>query len=102
MKLIKRRNDTYEYHCELTETLDYISGIDKYEIKLYRHYILADSGMVQDKCLSIRVPGRTIGDIVIDDNNIIIEIGIGADVIKSYPDNINDIIKQFIGQKIKF
>ena len=93
-----------EYQCELTKKLDSLVGIgEDFKCKHYHHYILADSGMINDKCLAIRVPGRTVGDICIDDNYIITEIGIGDDyIVKSYPDDVNKILKQFIGQKLEF
>ena len=50
-----------EYYCDLTREIDRLLGLspDQY----WKHYILADSTMLKDKCLAIRIPGGTVGGI---------------------------------------
>ena len=70
---------------------------------LFYHYIVADNICKKAKCLAVRVPGGTVGDIYID-NNTITDIFIDTKyVIKSYPKNINNVIKdKFVGTVIEF
>ena len=89
LKLEKCNNDAgmTEYRCSLTKELD----------------ILSDEGFKKEKCLAIRVPGGTIGSIHYDDNNIITNITIDTGyVIETYPDNVNGLVKEFIGEKIEW
>lgn len=105
MKLeIRRKSTPDEYRCELTKELDLLAGLtqrDSYNI--FYHYIFADSCCKKEKCLAIRVPGGTVGDLWIDDNNVITKIVIDTDyVIKTYPNDVNDMIQRFIGETIEF
>lgn len=89
-----------EYYCELTKELDILSGLNKresYEGCKYRHYIYATDS---DK----KEHGGTLGDIVTDNDDYIIDVVIDIDyVIKTYPNNVNEVIKKkYIGKKIEF
>ena len=93
-----------EYICELTDKLDSLSGLDKLKhYDIFYHYILADDYCKNIMCLAIRVPGGTVGGIEFDENNIITNIVIDTDyVVKTYPDNIKEIIKDYIGKTIEY
>ena len=105
MKLVNRRESLkYEYRCELTRELDSLARLteDVYYDFFY-HYILADDYCKKEKCLAIRVPGGTVGDLWIDSRNIITKIAIDTDyVVKTYPDNVNKIVQKFVGEIIEW
>ena len=80
MKLKNRYNDNSygdifkEMFCELTYKLDELYKIDK-DNRLYSHkryYIVADDFCRENRCLAIRVPGKTVGCIRIDEDNKIV------------------------------
>lgn len=105
MKIDNRRTVlNYEYTCKLTKELDSLAKLtDKEFYDVFYHYILADNWCKKEKCLAIRVPGGTVGGIRIDDNNIITNIDIDSDyVVKTYPNNVNELIKKFIGEIIEW
>ena len=89
--------------CEITWFLDQAAGLDE---KL--HYIVINDLILFDDedpaTYYIRVPGGTLGDIVTDNDDYIIDVVIDIDyVIKTYPNNVNEIIKKkYIGKKIEF
>lgn len=95
-----------EYVCELTEELDILSGLNKrgsYRYG-YKHYVYATDSDKKEHYYAIRVPGGTLGDIVTDNDDYIIDVVIDIDyVIKTYLNNVNEIIKKkYIGKKIEF
>ena len=102
MKLInKYANSIYsnmnEYYCEITTELDKLAGLD-FNGHL-KHYVLCD---YKDCCLPIRIPGGTLGSIEYDENKVITKIHVCTDyVVKTYPDNVNEQLQKFIGQKIE-
>lgn len=102
MKLInKYANTKYskmnEYYCEITSELDRLAGINS--DSHWKHYVLRD---YKDRYLAIRIPGATIGNIEYDENRIITKIYVCTDyVVKTYPDDVNEQIQRFIGQKIE-
>ncbi len=52
--------------------------------------------------MPIRIPGGTLGSIEYDENKIITRIHVCTDyVVKTYPDNVNEQLQKFIGQKIE-
>lgn len=106
LKLEKCNNDAgmTEYRCSLTKELDILSGLSKKEhYDMFYHYILNGEEFKRKKCLAIRVPGCTVGSIHYDDNNIITDITIDTGyVIETYPDNVNELVKEFIGEKIEW
>lgn len=96
-----------EYYCELTKELDILSWLNKresYEGYKYRHYIYATDSDKKEHCYAIRVPVWTLGDIVANNDDYIIDITIYTNyVIRTYPHNVNEIIKKkYIGKKIEF
>lgn len=95
-----------EYVCELTKELDKLSGIDNHEdyAWVFHHYILRDSWYIKNKCVAIRVPGGTVGCVWYDDDFRITKIEVDTNyVIKTYPDDINEIIQnKYVGTKIEF
>lgn len=106
MKLNKQ-NRCEEYICDLTKELDLLAkfdeNINENIIRFFHHYIVADAFCKKDKCLAIRVPGGTVGSIWIDDNNVITDIYIDTDyVVKTYPNNVNELIKKYIGEVIEY
>ena len=102
MKLInKYANSRYskmnEYYCEITTELDKLAGLDPNGH--WKHYVLYD---YEDGSLPIRIPGGTLGSIEYDENKIITKIHVCTDyVVKTYPDNVNEHLQKFIGQKIE-
>lgn len=88
-----------EFRCLLTFELDTLSRIDQDPYHdLYHHYILADHIAIQEKCFPIRVPGGTVGAVWVDDNNVITKIHVDTDyVIRTYPENVNDLLKKYVG-----
>ena len=103
MKLERRKSVSEEYICDLTKELDDMSGIQKqYFYSMFHHYILVDEWCRKEKCLAIRVPGGTVGEINFDDNNIITKIVIDTNyVVNTYPTNVNDLIQKFVGEVIE-
>lgn len=95
--------DEQEFVCDLTKELDEVSGISNSQYyNLHHHYILADEWCREGKCLAIRVPGGTVGGIWIDDNNVITDIIIDRNyVVKTYPNNVNELMKKYIGKFIE-
>lgn len=83
-----------EYWCELTEELDRICNFSG---NFYRHY-LKDFNEKPNNMFVIRIPGRTVGDICVDKNNVIISVKLAPDYI--YPADINKQMKKYIGQKL--
>lgn len=101
----KRKSLPDTYICELTKYLDEVSKLSDCEYyEFMYHYIVADDLCKKEKCLAIRVPGGTVGWIGIDDNNTIHNIRIDTDyVVKSYPDNVEELVQQkYIGTVIEY
>ena len=102
MKLINkyassRNSKMNEYYCEITIELDKLAGLDPNGH--WKHYVLCD---YKDGCLPIRIPGGTLGSIEYDENKIITKIHVCTDyVVKTYPDDVNELLQKFIGQKIE-
>lgn len=90
--------DMIDCHCELTRTLDELAGLTDKE-SMWKHYIMIDALTKKNKCMAIRIPGGTVGSIHYDDNKIITDIMIDTNyVVKSYVDNVNEIIREkYIG-----
>ena len=105
MKLKNRYNDNSygdifkEMFCELTYKLDELYKIDK-DNRLYSHkryYIVADDFCRENRCLAIRVPGKTVGCIRIDEDNKIVSIDVDFSTYE-----IREELTKFIGQQIEF
>lgn len=89
-----------EWTCELTRDLDQMSGMDE---KL--HYLQKDTlklmGEEDIPDYFIRVPGGTVGSIWMDNENIrdiFIDTGY---VVDSYPEDVNERVKKYIGERIE-
>lgn len=86
--------------CEITWFLDQVAGLDE-----RLHYIVTDSLLASDDenpvTYYIRVPGGTVGSIWLDDDHSIREIFIDTEkVVESYPKNINEQVKKFVGERM--
>lgn len=91
-----------EFYCDLTEELDQCAGFDTKKYRHYKHY-LVDYRDKNFDCISIRIPGGTIGGIWVDEHNIIVNIKIDRNyVVKTYSDELDAIIEKYIGKKIEF
>lgn len=102
MKLVERNTAWPEYLCELTKELDELVGLEKYHTYI-RHYVFADDWAFEQRCLPIRMPGRTTGGVWIDDNNVITraEVDLDGCVIGKYPDDVNEKLYKYVGEKIE-
>ena len=87
----------------MTRELDIVSGIaDNQHYRLFHHYILADKWCMNNKCLAIRVPGGTVGGVWIDENNVITKIIVDTNyVVKTYPENVNELMGKYLGKAIE-
>ena len=102
MHLELRNGFSKQYRSNLTRELDELSCISsKHYSDLFHHYILANKWCLDNRCLAIRVPGRTVGGIWIDDNNKILKISIDINSNMNYPDNVNEMMEKYIGEIIK-
>lgn len=104
MKLEDRKVFNGQYRCTLTKELDALAKLsENHYYEQFHHYILADDYCKKEKCLAIRVPGGTVGGVWIDDNNVINKIVVDADyVVKTYPDNVNELIQKYVGEIIEY
>lgn len=92
-----------EYVCKITSELDDLAHFDE-DTNLWpmRHYVLMCEHAIKNDCLPIRVPGGTVGGIWYDDNHAITKIFIDTDyVVKTYPENVNEILQKYVGKKIE-
>lgn len=91
-------NSLCEYFCELTEFLDNIT--EKNRLSL-RHYILALPCDFADGALPIRLPGSTVGGVFIDKDHVITKVQIDGNYYKDiYPEDINEMLERYVGEKI--
>lgn len=92
-----------EFFCDITDELDRLAEIktnDEYYSS--RHYILADKYCRNERCLAIRIPGGTVGGVWLDNGGVITRIEVDTNyVVKTYPKDVNELIKKFIGCKIE-
>ena len=95
MNLIPRCLGASTYTCELTEKLDELAKLTKR--KVFRHYVIID----MDDSLIIRVPGGTVGVVRFDADGKICEINLDRNyVVKTYPENLDDELLQFLGESV--
>lgn len=89
--------------CDLTTELDNLAELDNGEEFHRFHYIIVDEHSVKEKCLPIRVYGGTVGGIWFDEDKIITKLIIDTNyIVKSYPENVNEIIQKYVGQKLSW
>ena len=104
MKLeIKTRDYTCkEYYCDITRELDELANLSS---EWFKHYILVckNSNTNTGFDFIIRVPGGTLGAILLDENMVITKIIIDTNyVVKSYPKDVGKIINdKYVGTKIE-
>lgn len=101
----KHKNTVYEAMCEfysnLTEELD--EALNDASFNGSRHYVLANEYCLKNRCLAIRFPGMTVGNIQFDENNIIRSIVVDPwPITGRYPENINTQLQKYIGKQIQF
>lgn len=105
IELVQRRSFDDQFVCNLTKDLDNIAKLNKdYTLEnLYVHYLFIDNYTRKHytSAIPIRVPGCTVGGIWIDKDNKIVKISINNNCIIKYPEDINEIMKKYIGVKIK-
>lgn len=87
---------------EITWFLDQVAGLDE-----RLHYIVINDLILFDDedegpaAYYIRVPGGTVGSVWLDENYNIRRIFIDTDyVIESYPKDINEQVKKFLGERM--
>ena len=103
-KLYPRIQDCFAviFRNKLTTLLDELAGLvdmDLYSCWYY-HYVIVEDREKLDDALPIRVPGGTVGGLYLD-GDVITDVKIDTNyVIKTYPDDVNEIVKKFIGEKI--
>lgn len=89
------------YICELTKEVDKLANLA--DETFFRHYILVYDYHRKQRCFPIRVPGGTVGNIWVDNDDVITKIVIETNyVIKTYPKNINELIQKFVGTVIEY
>lgn len=86
-----------EYYNNITKDIDKALGLKEDSDSLFKSYIMDfDPGLY-----SIRVPGRTIGDLRVDDNMIITSVVIGDDTRYKFNCDINEQLKKYVGTKLE-
>lgn len=86
--------------CEITWFLDQVAGLDE-----RLHYIVINDLILFDDdepaTYYIRVPGGTVGSIWLNDDCDIERIFIDPNyVVESYPTNINEQVRKFVGERM--
>ena len=100
MKLRHKYMDAYI--CELTDELDKLAGFVDQRTYM-SHYLLINRHVMKDNIIPIRVHGGTVGCIKFDDNKIITEVILDTDyVVDTYPSDINEIVKKYVGMTLEF
>lgn len=95
--LEKRRTFSDQFYCNITKELDLLTGIQtKDNNGFFRHYILSDEWCSKERCLAIRLPGRTVGGVWITEDNVIYKIVV-CDYDGKEDKDINDKIQKYIG-----
>lgn len=89
-----------EYFCDITRFLDEQAKVPN---SRWRHYVyLGRHYSDKEKCLAVRIPGGTVDGIWLDDDNKIVKIEVDTNyVVRTYPDDINELLKKFIDEKIE-
>lgn len=105
-KMILEKKNSWsdkEYYCDITKLLDNCSRLPK--SKHFKNYVYDTRDLWDKKTLAIRIPGRTVGSIEIDEKSVIKNISIDDVLIGEdnwYVENVNDKLKKFIGMKVVF
>ena len=102
MEFIAKNYYLGEFICELTNELDKLAGFTELDKSWRFHYVLLGK-YVRKNVIPIRIPGGTVGAITVDDDKKIVKISIATDyVVDTYPSDINEIMKKYIGTKLDF
>ena len=101
MLLSRKRSFGDHFVCSLTKELDKITEMQN---DVYCHYLLIDEWIKKNTNygIPIRIPGCTVGGVWINAKREIVEISIESNNIITYPDNINEIMKKYIGVMIDY
>lgn len=83
-----------EYVCELT---DFINEKTKFPLAQRFGFYIYDIRDVYENALAIRIPGGTVGCVMLDNNDVIVKCEIYED-----KNDINEKLKRFVGSKIIF
>lgn len=94
-----RKERTEKYYCIITDYLDKIVG---FHSVFGSHYILVDEHGIENQRLAIRVPGHSVGELFINEESRIEEINITIqNGCIMYPKNLNEELKQYVGEKVE-
>lgn len=87
---------------KITEYLDDLVNFDK--CGFYRHYMMYGKYDISYKCLLIRIPGATVGNVILDDNNTIKEIVLNTELhITKYTEDMVKLVNdKFVGTVYDF
>lgn len=98
--ILKEKYKTY--YCSLTEELDKCAEFNAKKCPYYKHYLLDYRNIDGFYNFPIRVPGRTIGGVWVDNHNVITNIKIDRSyAVKTYSNELDAIIEKYIGKKIE-
>ena len=96
--LIKQKRRE-QWICQLTEELDkHLIG----KLDIWHTYIYIINEEDKHGCLALRVPGQTIGEIILDENDCILSIRIGDWSFAKFDCDVNDLFKSYIGMGVSY
>ena len=92
-------------YCKLTKELDTIRNEkDSEYVKQFETYLMDpyDPVVKEDyRYIPIRIPGMTVGGIMLGDNDIITEIRINTDWCPyTSPEEAEELVKKYVGSRI--
>lgn len=93
-----------EYYSDITRLLDSQCAL-KEKPKHFKNYIYDSRDLWDKHTIAICIPGRTVGEINIDDNDKILNVDIDKVLIGEnnwYKEDVNEELKKFIGMKVVF
>ena len=97
--MIIKQKKNEKWVCRLTERLDnYLVG----KTNIWYTYIYIISENDKHNCLALRVPGQTIGRVMLDENDCIVSIGIDDLSIAKFNCDINELVKDFVGVGVSY
>ena len=85
--------------CDITATLDaFLYGLNN----IYYVYIPEeDVADKKERFLAIRRPGRTIGEIEVDEHDVIINVRISEHGMSSFKEDMNKVLKKYVGERLE-
>ena len=89
---------------DITRFLDALSFADRADSHFRKHYVYRDETDYSESILAIRLPGSTVGDIELDENNVIVRIRLfGNPCLIQYSDDVvNQVNEKFAGSIYDF